>query len=64
MAQSQIGRRLDRLPAVKANFSENQIEKISRAIWANPFPVHREAAIDNRRWVGTTAFEEPDALIA
>lgn len=40
MAQSQIGRRLDRLPAVKANLSENQIEKISRAIWANPFPVH------------------------
>lgn len=39
MAQSQIGRRLDRLPAVKTNLSENQIEKISGAIWANPLPV-------------------------
>jgi hypothetical protein len=41
MAQSQIGQRLDRLPAVKANLSENQIEKISGAIWANPFPSTR-----------------------
>jgi hypothetical protein len=63
MAQSQIGRRLDRFPAVKANFSENQIERISGAIWANRFPVHVNA-IENRRWVGSATFEEPDALIA
>jgi hypothetical protein len=51
------------LASSEGQFVRNQIEKI-RGHLGQSLSLPREAAIENRRWVGSPAFEEPDALIA